>query len=121
MRQAPVRRGTMRCSGGQAAEWVNRASHLDDKAEYAAAIAAGDTVIRLLEGLTDPTDADRNALVTAYMNRPGHGPVAAIADYDRAVALREELRAALGADWPLPFRLHRIRRRRAELTESYYC
>jgi hypothetical protein len=49
----------------------------------------------------------RNDLAEAYTERgkanwlvPALGPVAAIADYQKAIALREDLRAALGADWP---------------------
>jgi hypothetical protein len=55
--------------------------------------------------------AIENDLANAYMNRgvakrsaPGYGAAAAIADYDRAIALMEELRAGLGADWPVPCR-----------------
>ena len=53
----------------------------------------------------------RNDLAAAFMNRgiakqsaPGHGPAAAIADYDRAIELRQALRDALGDDWPVPWR-----------------
>ena len=50
-------------------------------------------------------------LATAYMNRgnarqdsPGHGMLAAIADYDAAIAIRERLRDTLGENWPVPWR-----------------
>jgi hypothetical protein len=53
----------------------------------------------------------RNDLAAAFMNRgvakqsaPGHGPAAAIADYDRAIELMQVLRDALGDDWPNPWR-----------------
>ena len=53
----------------------------------------------------------RNDLANALMNRgvakqsaPGHGPAAAIADYDRAIELMQALRDALGDDWPIPWR-----------------
>jgi hypothetical protein len=52
-----------------------------------------------------------NDLANAYMNRgnakqdpPGHGAAAAIQDCDAAIAIRERLRAELGADWPVPWR-----------------
>jgi tetratricopeptide (TPR) repeat protein len=81
-----------------------------------AAIADYDRAIALMEELGAALGESwppewRNHLATAYMNRgnakqdaPGHGVAAAIADYDRAIALMEELRAALGEEWPVPWR-----------------
>ena len=81
-----------------------------------AAIADYDRAIELRQALRDALGDDwpipwRNGLANAFMNRgnakqsaPGHGPVAAIADYDRAIELREALRDALGDDWPPPWR-----------------
>ncbi len=82
----------------------------------AAAIADYDRAIALREALRDTMGADwpipwRNDLAGAFVNRgnakqdtPGFGAAAAIADYDRAVALMETLRDSLGADWPIPWR-----------------
>jgi hypothetical protein len=41
-----------------------------------------------------------NANLYAYK----HGALAAIADYDAAIAIRERLREALGEHWPVPRR-----------------
>ena len=82
----------------------------------AAAIADYDRAIELMQALRDALGDDwpvpwRNDLAGAFMNRgnakqdaPGHGPAAAIADYDRAIELRQALREALGDDWPVPWR-----------------
>ena len=82
----------------------------------AAAIADYDRAIELMQALRDALGDDwpvpwRNDLAAAFMNRgdakqsaPGHGPAAAIADYDRAIELRQALREALGDDWPIPWR-----------------
>ncbi len=75
----------------------------------AAAVADYDQAIALmadLRALLEPhgrwEPALRNDLATAYMNRGnakqdagGHGPAAAVADYDQAIALRADLRALL--------------------------
>jgi hypothetical protein len=39
----------------------------------------------------------------AKRSAPGHGALAAIAGYDVAIAIREGLREALGAEWPAPW------------------
>jgi tetratricopeptide (TPR) repeat protein len=82
----------------------------------AAAIADYDRAIELRQALRDALGDDwpvpwRNDLAGAFMNRgaaklaaPGHGPAAAIADFDRAIELRQALRDALGDDWPVPCR-----------------
>jgi tetratricopeptide (TPR) repeat protein len=94
-----------------ARDWCQKADELHDSAEYAAAIAAYDTAIGLYRTLENVTDEDRNDLAGAYMNRgnakpsaPGHGGLAVLADYDRAIALMEELRRTLGEEWPVPWR-----------------
>jgi tetratricopeptide (TPR) repeat protein len=81
-----------------------------------AAIADYDRAIALREELRAALGEGwpvpwRNDLARAYVNRgnarqvaPGHGALAAVADYDRAIALQEELRAALGKGWPVPWR-----------------
>lgn len=53
----------------------------------------------------------RNDLAMAYMNRGnakhdsrGHGVLAALDDYDRAIAIREALRVAMGYNFPLAWR-----------------
>src|SRR5262249_25248214 len=70
-----------------------------------------DTAIAIWETLPQPSPEDQNDLAAAYMNRgnvkqhaPGHGTLAAIADYDRAIVLQEALRTALGEEWPPPWR-----------------
>jgi hypothetical protein len=82
----------------------------------ASAIADYDRAIALMEALRDALGDGwpvpwRKDLAAAFMNRgnarqsaPGQGPGAAIADYDRAIALMEALRDALGDDWPVPWR-----------------
>ena len=81
-----------------------------------AAIADYDRAITLMEALQATLGEQwpvpwRNDLAGAYMNRgtakqsaPGFGPGAAIADYDRAITLREALQATLGEQWPVPWR-----------------
>ena len=81
-----------------------------------AAIADYDRAIEIMQALRDALGEDwpvpwRNDLANAFMNRgyakrsaPGHGPGAAIADYDRAIEIRQALRDALGEDWPVPWR-----------------
>ena len=82
----------------------------------AAAIADYDRAIELMQALCDAMGDDwpvpwRNELANAFMNRgnakqsaPGHGPAAAIADYDRAIELMQALCDAMGDDWPVPWR-----------------
>ncbi|MHB8350629.1 MAG: P-loop domain-containing protein, partial [Vulcanimicrobiaceae bacterium] len=82
----------------------------------AAAIADCDLAIALREELRKTPGAQwppawRNDLAMAYMNRgvakqdaPGEGAAAAIADYDLAIALQEELRTTQGAQWPPAWR-----------------
>src|SRR5208283_955498 len=77
-----------------------------------AAIADYDAAIAILERLREVLGEDwpvpwRNDLAGAYVNRgvakqdaPGHGALAAIADYDAAIAITERLREALGEYWP---------------------
>jgi hypothetical protein len=93
-----------------ASEWHGEGERLFGNGEYAAAVGAYSKVIGLDESLQHPTNEDRNDLAGAYMGRgvakqdaPGHGGLAAIADYDRAISIREELRRALGEDWPVPW------------------
>ncbi len=71
-------------------------------ADYDQAIALREDLRALLEphGRWEP--ALRNDLANAYMNRGnakqqagGHGPAAAVADYDQAIALMADLRALL--------------------------
>jgi hypothetical protein len=100
--QAYVTRGALKCSAPSEAPVT--------------AIPDFNHAIALQEALRKALGADwpppwHNDLALTYMNRgvakeeaPGHGPAAAIADYDRAIALREALREALGDDWPLPWR-----------------
>ncbi|MBO8087718.1 MAG: hypothetical protein J7D61_16915, partial [Marichromatium sp.] len=71
-------------------------------ADYDAAIAIGEAVRQLLEPAGHWEVSLRNALATAYMNRgvakqsaSGHGPAAAIADYDAAIAIGEAVRQLL--------------------------
>jgi tetratricopeptide (TPR) repeat protein len=79
----------------------------------AAAITDYNAAVELREALRDELGAEwplpwRNDLAAAYSNRgnvkqsaPGFGPIAAIADYDAAIAVMEALRDALGANWPM--------------------
>jgi len=71
-------------------------------ADYDAAIALREDLRRLLEPEGRWEARLRNDLATAYSNRgvakqgaTGHGPGAAIADYDAAIVLREDLRQLL--------------------------
>ncbi|MEX0953634.1 MAG: hypothetical protein WDZ83_00300 [Rhizobiaceae bacterium] len=80
-----------------------------------AAIADYDDAIEIMEDLRDDlgtvwiqSTEPRNDLASLYMNRgiskeasTVHGAEAAIADYDAAIKLREELRDDLGAAWRL--------------------
>jgi tetratricopeptide (TPR) repeat protein len=78
-------------------------------ADYEAAIA---TMERLRQELSEKWPVPwRNSLAVAYMNRgnayqsaAGHGASAAIADYDRAIAMMEELCEQLREEWPLSWR-----------------
>src|SRR5208282_3804910 len=75
-----------------------------------------DAAIAIMERLRDALGADwpvpwRNDLARAYLTRgnakqaaPGHRALAAIADYDAAIAIMERLRDELGADRPVPWR-----------------
>lgn len=77
-----------------------------------AALVDCDRAVELMEALRNALgsawpDDWRNDLANAYMNRgvikgaaPGYGPTAALVDYDRAIALMEVLRNALGSAWP---------------------
>jgi hypothetical protein len=101
-----------------AAAYMNRGNTKQDAPEHGALAAVTDhnLAIEIREQLRDALGADwpvpwRDDLAGAYMNRgnakqfaPGHGALAAIADYDEAIAIRERLREALGADWPVPWR-----------------
>lgn len=81
----------------------------------ATAVSDDDQAIALMEELVARREALRpewcNDLATAYINRgnakqddPRYGPAAAIADYDRAIDVMAQLRAALGARWPARWR-----------------
>ncbi|MHB8480941.1 MAG: hypothetical protein ACYDA5_11110, partial [Vulcanimicrobiaceae bacterium] len=101
-----------------AAAYISRGVAKQDAPGYgaAAAIADYDLAIALQEELRRAPGAQwppawRNDLAGAYMNRgvakrgaPGYGAAAAIADYDLAIALQEELRRAQGAQWPPAWR-----------------
>ena len=98
--------------------YINRGNAKQDAPGHgaAAAIQDYDAAIAIMERLRTELGADwpvpwRNDLAAAYINRgvakraaPGHGAAAAIQDYDAAIAIRERLRAELGADWPVPWR-----------------
>ena len=96
---------------GLARAYMNRGVAKQDAAGHGpgAAIADYDRAIALMEALRQELEPQgkwdqslRNGLTMAYMNRgvakqdaAGHGPGAAIADYDRAIALMEALRQEL--------------------------
>ena len=79
-------------------------------------IADYDCAIELRQALRDDLGDNwpipwRNDLANAFVNRgnakqsaPGHGPAAAIADYDRAIELMQALRDDIGDNWPIPWR-----------------
>ena len=81
-----------------------------------AAIADFNRTIEIMQALRDSLGGNwpiayQNGLAAVYLNRgiakvfaPGWGLAAAIADFDRAIEIREALRAALGDDWPIPWR-----------------
>jgi len=81
-----------------------------------AAIVDCNAAITLMEGLREVLGKDwpipwRNGLANAYVNRgnakwaaPGHGALAAIADYDAAITIMKALGEALGEDEPTRWR-----------------
>jgi hypothetical protein len=119
---APIAAAHARASGLQAEDELealtavlrtagNRAS---DKGRSGWQLRWASAEIGVYAGAAWPAGRTRvNDLAGAYMNRgnarqsaEGHGPVAAIADYDLAIEIREALRAALEPDarWDPPLR-----------------
>ena len=98
--------------------YMNRGNAKQNAPRYGAleAIADYDAAIAIREGTRESVGEEwlpqwLNSLAATYMNRgaakrsaPRYGALAAIADYDAAIAIREGLRTMLGESWPLPWR-----------------